>query len=66
MSDLLKDINGATSSKRVGGMVLVVAGIVAGFIGAFIGNALLVDYSKWITGEGVLLLGIGVLEKKND
>jgi len=59
---LLQSPQGDVSSKRIAGLVLVVAGVVIGFIGAFGGNMELVDYSKWIAITGAGLLGIGVVE----
>lgn len=53
---------GDTSSKRIAGIALVVLGIVAGIVGAWVGNALMVDYSKYVVGLGAGLLSVGVLE----
>jgi hypothetical protein len=59
---LLRSPQGDVSSKRVAGLVLIVIGVTAGFVGAGIGNALLVDYAKWIVGFGSGLLGLGMFE----
>ena len=57
---LLKDVNGSLSSKRVAGYVLMSIAVVAGFVGAIIGNAMLVDYAKWlvVTGAGSVIAGV--------
>jgi len=61
---LFKDVNGNLSSKRVAGYALMGIAVVAGFVGAFLGNALLVDYSKWILTTGAAAVIAGVAERK--
>lgn len=63
MNSLLRDAKGDMSSKRVFGGAVIIMGIIMGFWGAIAGNAILVDYSKWLIGFGTGVLGLGVFEK---
>lgn len=65
MSDLLKDVNGTVSSKRVAGYVLMGLALAGGLTGSIIGNQMLVDFSKWLIVSGVSALIAGVAERKS-
>ena len=65
MNNLLKDVNGNASSKRVAGYVLLGLALAGGLVGAFMKNAMLVDFCKWILGGGVVSVVAGVAERKS-
>jgi len=61
---LFKDVNGNLSSKRVAGVILMGISVALGVIGSIIGNAMMVDYSKWIVITGAASIVAGVAERK--
>lgn len=65
MSGLLNDVNGKSSGKRVAGYTLLAVALAAGLYGAFTGNALLVDYAKWMLTTGAASVIAGVAERKS-
>lgn len=65
MSGLLRDANGNASSKRVAGYVLMGLALAGGLVGAIIGNAMLVDFAKWVIVTGAGAVVAGVAERKS-
>ena len=61
---MFKDVNGSVSSKRVTGAVLMVISVALGVVGAVTGNAMMVDYSKWIVITGAASIVAGVAERR--
>jgi len=61
---MFNDVNGNLSSKRVAGAVLMGISVVLGVVGAVTGNAMMVDYSKWIVITGAASIVAGVAERK--
>ena len=65
MSNLLKDVNGNASSKRVAGYVLMGLAVVGGVVGSILKNQMLVDFSKWLIISGVGAVVAGVAERRS-
>ena len=72
MSEITKDVNGKTSSKRITGIILTIAGggllIAVGVIAVFKQIAdpeTALRAGTTLIGSGVGLLGVGVLEHIN-
>ena len=65
MNNLLKDVNGNASSKRVAGYVLMGLAVVGGVVGSILKNQMLVDFSKWLIISGVGAVVAGVAERRS-
>lgn len=63
--NLLKDVNGNASSKRVAGYVLMGLALIGGLVGSILQNAMLVDFCKWIVVTGAGAVAVGVAERRS-